>query len=488
MNRKHTKGWLKHGDFIIMDIILLQLCFIFTYWIFHGISSPYDKDTYQYLALLMFLGQAITILFSSHYRSIIRRKVIEEIIAVLIYSVEILVITLVFLFMVKRSSQFSRLQIFVTTGMFWVVDICVKQLNKKRILRALERDRNKRRIVLVTSRPHVADAIKKLTGAGTKDTRIVAVVLMGEESDTPGQIEGVNLDCPIFTLSDHVMEWISHEWVDGVFVLQPADQLFPEKLMNGLMTMGITMYYSMTALNDNRWPAVDLQKLGSYKVITNSAKFISAGWLILKRIIDILGGLVGCVFTLLLTIIIGPLIYFKDPGPIFFKQVRIGRNGKPFKIYKFRSMYMDAEERKAALMSQNKMQGLMFKMDDDPRIIGSEKKGKDGRPKGIGNFIRNTSIDEFPQFFNVVLGNMSLVGWRPCTQNEWEQYNLEHRSRAGMKPGITGMWQVSGRSKITDFDEVVRLDQEYIENWSILLDIKILVKTFVVVIKRDGAE
>ena len=258
--------------------------------------------------------------------------------------------------------------------------------------------------------------------------------------------------------------------------------------MNGLMTMGITMYYSMTALNDNRWPAVDLQKLGSYKVITNSVKFISAGWLILKRIIDILGGLVGCVFTLLLTIIIGPLIYFKDPGPIFFKQVRIGRNGKPFKIYKFRSMYMDAEERKATLMSQNKMQGLMFKMDDDPRIIGSEKKGKDGRPKGIGNFIRNTSIDEFPQFFNVVLGNMSLVGWRPCTRNEWEQYNLEHRSRAGMKPGITGMWQVSGRSKIKDFDEVVRLDQEYIENWSILLDIKILVKTFVVVIKRDGAE
>ena len=134
------------------------------------------------------------------------------------------------------------------------------------------------------------------------------------------------------------------------------------------------------------------------------------------------------------------------------------------------------------------MHGLMFKMDDDPRIIGSEKKDKNGRPKGIGNFIRRTSIDEFPQFINVVMGNMSLVGWRPCTKNEWEQYNLEHRSRAGMKPGITGMWQVSGRSEITDFDEVVKLDQEYIENWSLLLDMKILLKTVCVVVKGQGAE
>ena len=223
-------------------------------------------------------------------------------------------------------------------------------------------------------------------------------------------------------------------------------------------------------------------------MLTSSVKFISAGWLVLKRIIDILGGLVGCIFTLLLTIIIGPMIYIKSPGPIFFKQERIGRNGKPFKIYKFRSMYTDAEERKAALMEQNKMQGLMFKMDDDPRIIGSEKKDKNGKPKGIGNFIRRTSIDEFPQFLNVLIGNMSLVGWRPCTLNEWKEYGLEHRSRAGMKPGITGMWQVSGRSEITDFDEVVKLDQEYIENWSFLLDIKILCKTVVVVAKREGAE
>ena len=157
-------------------------------------------------------------------------------------------------------------------------------------------------------------------------------------------------------------------------------------------------------------------------------------------------------------------------------------------MYKFRSMYMDAEERKKEYMAQNKISdGLMFKMEDDPRIIGSEKKDRNGRPRGIGNFIRNTSLDEFPQFWNVLKGDMSLVGTRPPTVDEWERYDLHHRVRMSVKPGITGMWQVSGRSKITDFEEVVRLDTEYIRNWSWMLDIQILLKTVAVVLKHEGA-
>jgi lipopolysaccharide/colanic/teichoic acid biosynthesis glycosyltransferase len=150
---------------------------------------------------------------------------------------------------------------------------------------------------------------------------------------------------------------------------------------------------------------------------------------------------------------------------------------------------MDAEERKKALMEQNKMSdGMMFKIDDDPRIIGSEKKDKNGNPAGIGNFIRRTSLDEFPQFFNVLKGDMSLVGTRPPTLDEWEKYDLHHRVRMSIKPGITGLWQISGRSDITDFEEVVRLDREYIQNWSIWLDLKILVKTVGVVLRHEGAE
>ena len=138
-------------------------------------------------------------------------------------------------------------------------------------------------------------------------------------------------------------------------------------------------------------------------------------------------------------------------------------------------------------MERNRMEGLMFKMDDDPRIIGSEKKDRNGKPMGIGNFIRRTSLDEFPQFYDCLIGNLSMVGWRPATVDEWNRYTPQHRIRASMKPGITGLWQVSGRSKITDFDEIVRLDREYIENWSLTLDLKILIKTVVAVFLRDGA-
>ncbi|MBO6000209.1 MAG: sugar transferase, partial [Spirochaetales bacterium] len=167
---------------------------------------------------------------------------------------------------------------------------------------------------------------------------------------------------------------------------------------------------------------------------------------------------------------------------------RIGKNGKVFKMYKFRSMYLDAEERKAELEKQNKISsGLMFKIDDDPRIIGSEKKDKNGNPKGIGNFIRRTSLDEFPQFFNILKGDMSLIGTRPPTKDEWNKYSLSHRIRMSTRPGLTGMWQVSGRSKITDFDEIVALDRYYIEHWSLSLDASILFKTAVVLFKREGA-
>jgi lipopolysaccharide/colanic/teichoic acid biosynthesis glycosyltransferase len=154
----------------------------------------------------------------------------------------------------------------------------------------------------------------------------------------------------------------------------------------------------------------------------------------------------------------------------------MGKNGRRFKMYKFRSMYMDAEERKKELAEQNKMSGLMFKVDNDPRITP------------VGRFIRKTSLDEFPQFFNILKGDMSLVGTRPPTEDEYEQYEMHHKSRLALKPGLTGMWQVSGRSEITDFEEIVKLDNEYIRNFSLGLDFKIMCRTVYVVLARKGSE
>ncbi|SEW42115.1 Sugar transferase involved in LPS biosynthesis (colanic, teichoic acid) [[Clostridium] fimetarium] len=158
----------------------------------------------------------------------------------------------------------------------------------------------------------------------------------------------------------------------------------------------------------------------------------------------------------------------------FIMLKRVGKNGGIFNIYKFRSMYIDAEERKKELMVQNEMHGLMFKMKDDPRITK------------IGKFIRRTSIDELPQFLNILNGDMSLVGTRPPTVDEFNQYEVKHRRRMSIKPRLTGLWQVSGRNEIDDFDDVVKYNLEYIDNWSVGLDIKLMLKTLAVIVGRTG--
>ena len=191
---------------------------------------------------------------------------------------------------------------------------------------------------------------------------------------------------------------------------------------------------------------------------------------------DIAGSIVGIILSSPIMLITAIAIKIDSPGPVIFKQIRVGQNGRHFYIFKFRSMYIDAEERKAELMDQNEMSGgVMFKMKDDPRVTK------------VGKFIRKTSIDELPQFFNVFIGSMSLVGTRPPTVDEVEKYQRNQWRRISIKPGITGMWQVSGRSNVDSFEDVVQMDVEYIDNWSIFEDIKIIFKTFWVLIHRDGA-
>ena len=263
---------------------------------------------------------------------------------------------------------------------------------------------------------------------------------------------------------------------------------YPDKLISQLTETGVTVHLNLAKVANVPGKKQFVEKVGNYTVLTTSLNYASTGQLLLKRIMDIVGGLVGCIFTGIICIFVGPAIYIASPGPIFFAQERVGKNGKKFKMYKFRSMYMDAEERKAGLMKDNKLgDGKMFKLDFDPRVIGNKVLPDGSHKTGVGDFIRRTSLDEFPQFFNVLKGDMSIVGTRPPLLSETSLYELHHRARLAIKPGITGMWQVSGRSDITDFEEVVRLDKEYIENWNIGLDIKILFKTVLVVFRKDGS-
>ena len=204
------------------------------------------------------------------------------------------------------------------------------------------------------------------------------------------------------------------------------------------------------------------------KIATNRQVFI-------KRCMDIVGSLVGLLLTGIAFIVFAPIVKIQSPGPVFYAQTRIGKNGRRFTFYKFRTMVVGADDMKKELMEQNEMDGLMFKMEEDPRIFP------------IGKFMRKYSIDELPQFWNVLKGDMSLVGTRPPTEDEFEQYELHHRARLGIRPGLTGMWQVSGRSDIKDFEEIVALDTQYISNWSLSMDIRILFRTVWVVLTGKGS-
>ena len=193
----------------------------------------------------------------------------------------------------------------------------------------------------------------------------------------------------------------------------------------------------------------------------------------IKRAIDIVGALVGLILTAAIAIPIAVALYFTSPGSLFYSQIRCGLNGKTFRLWKFRSMVTDADCLKHLV--KNQADGFIFKNKNDPRITP------------VGKFLRGTSLDEFPQFWNVLKGDMSLVGTRPPTPDEVTKYNEYHWQRLQVKPGLTGEWQVNGRSCVKKFDDIVKMDLDYQEKWSISYDLQLIFRTFSVILSKKGA-
>ena len=276
---------------------------------------------------------------------------------------------------------------------------------------------------------------------------------------------------------ENLEELIREYNIDQVYIMQKNDDTltYIQHYLDICIDMGVTARLIIDIYKRRKSNSF-VSSVGTYPIITYHTICLNRGSRMVKRTIDIIGGFLGIVLSSPIMLFTAIAIKIESPGPVLFKQVRVGQNGRHFKIYKFRSMYKDAEARKAELMAQNEIKGgIMFKMKDDPRITK------------VGKFIRKTSIDELPQFFNILKGDMSLVGTRPPTLDEVEKYERTQWKRISIKPGLTGMWQVNGRSKIDNFDEIVELDVEYIDTWSLLLDIKILVKTVTILFSKKGA-
>lgn len=463
---------MKHWNFILVDLLCLQAAFFGAYWLRHGMENPFSQSIYFNEMLVLIMIQLMSAVFGDNFKNVLKRGYYLEFASTFKQAVFVTLIGIFYLFVVKNSEAYSRMTMLLTGG-FYLVFSYVSRLLLKQVLRKhYESKEGKKSLLIITTIDRVETVEESIKKQLFHEYKVCGLVLL-DAALKGKQVHGMQ----VVANTQDVVDYVCHGWVDALYIDVADRDGLPEGMLDSFSEMGVTIHLKLQGIENPYHRKQYIENIAGSTVMTVSVNDMTDEDLFAKRLMDIIGGLIGCFLTVLLTIIVGPIIYIASPGPIFFSQTRIGMNGKPFKIYKFRSMYLDAEEKKKELLAQNDVaDGMMFKMENDPRII-----------KGIGHFIRKTSIDEFPQFFNVLKGDMSLVGTRPPTVDEWEKYALHHRLRMSIRPGITGLWQVSGRSDVKEFEEVVKLDAEYIAKWNIGLDVKILWKTIGVMWLGKGA-
>ena len=456
---------------MILDCLCITVSLILANYIRNGNAFVSDNERMDFG--LMLGGCLIAFLawnlYKNLYKDMFLRGPFSELLHIIGNNAVIFSGAAMLLYFMKRLEAYSRLA-FVYFILLDCLFMFVLHLAWKRVLPSLYwRMGLAKKVLLVADENNAADLVKRVRNMGGFGVDLAGIVLTDDSYEN--HVNGTR----IATTSDHLIEFCQSASLDEVYIAVDRLDQNSMAVMNTLSEMGIILHFQMSVPELTGAKQKVLTQLGTSYHVTYASRVVPAGQLLVKRLMDILGALVGCVILAIVTVIFGPLIKLESPGPIFFAQKRVGKNGRVFKMYKFRSMYADAEERKKELMAQNEMSGLMFKIENDPRITK------------MGGFMRKTSLDEFPQFLNILKGDMSLVGTRPPTLDEFSQYSPYHKKRLSFRPGLTGMWQVSGRSDITDFEEIVRLDVEYIEDWSVGLDIKILLKTVLTVFMGSGA-
>lgn len=457
-------------------LILDMLAIVCSYFLAHvckfgTFSFDYKKEMYTIVLLLVLLFCVLYTLVVNHSDKFLKRGYLIEFVYITKYVLGLLVTMASILFLTKMAEDYSRLMFGLFIAFTEVLTFVFHLLWKKYLKSYYKDEKNQVKLLVITEKECAGDLQKILRERIDIVYQICGYILWdGKETDAE------NEDMTVLGNADNFLEKVKLLPLDEVFIYLPSiGKKTVSGIVNAFQTMGVVCHYNIDVA-DLHVNVRTIDNLAGFNVVTYSMNPVDYNKRMLKRGMDILGALLGCVITAVLSPFIAIAIKAESKGPVLFKQKRVGRNGRVFSIYKFRSMYIDAEERKKELEAQNEMNGLMFKMDNDPRITK------------VGSFLRKTSLDELPQFFNILKGDMSLVGTRPPTVDEYERYNFHYKRRLSMTPGLTGMWQVSGRSEITDFDDVVKYDLEYIDNWSLTLDVKILFQTLGVVLLRKGSK
>jgi len=447
------------------DLFVTLVAYFVAHFIKFGeFKFSYMPEMYTTFLLVILIMTLLYTIIVNPSNQFTKRGYLVEFASVTKFVICEVVVMASLLFMLKYANDYSRLMFGYFVVVLEILTYISRIVLKKYIRNYYKAEKNQTKMLVITSKEYL-ETVKNSMSSGLDIIRGLAgyVIWDGEENEELGN-------------KDNYKEKVKLLAIDEVFIYLPdirRDEV--GKIVDYFEMMGVVCNYGIDVA-DMYVSAGTIENLAGFTVISYSINKVDYNKRMVKRGMDILGGIVGSIITIILTPFIALAIVIDNPGPVFFKQKRIGKNGRVFNIYKYRSMCKDAEKIKETLKNENEMEGLMFKMDKDPRITR------------VGAFLRKTSLDEFPQFFNILMGDMSLVGTRPPTMDEYEQYDPHYKRRLSMKPGLTGMWQVSGRNDIKDFDEVVKLDLEYIDNWSMSLDIKILVKTLGVVFSHKGAK
>ena len=457
---------------LLLDVICITVSYLIAYVIrFRGAEGTLGPREIMQIYLPFLLICMLNSFFTNEYKLFFQRGYYYEFIRVLRYNLILFVGTGFYIYAFRLELEFSRLLL----GYFVLINVALTYLMrvvfKKYMKRHYKKSRGSDKIMVITTSRETDTVMRHIERDAGWSYEIIGMVILDKDQ------EGETIrDIPVIANAENVIEVVRRSAVDVVFLHCPQTANGElEVLVQSFLAMGVICHNCAERFSIDT-PCSSVGKFAGFPVTTYAVNVTDYRRMMIKRGMDIVGGLVGLLFTMIIFPFVALAIKLDSKGPVIFSQIRIGRNGRRFKMYKFRSMHIDAEEQKKELMKQNEVQGLMFKMDKDPRITR------------VGRFIRKTSIDELPQFWNVVRGDMSLVGTRPPTEDEFEKYNIYYRRRLSITPGLTGLWQVSGRSNIKNFDDVVKLDLKYIDEWSLLQDVKIILQTVKVVLFRRGSK
>lgn len=461
---------------LLFDALLINVAFLIAYWLryelqwFRSVDPANNVPYTAYLPLVFLLTLMVLLALWREGAYDLRRPrpFFDEVYGVLNATTTAIMLVIVFVFF-YRTLFYSRI-IFVYGGILILIWVTLARLVRRSVLGRLRQAGQGVDRILIIGAGEVGRAVMRNVIAQPD----LGYHLIGFLDDDPAK-GGTDIG-PIRALGpiENLPQVIKEQAIDQVIITLPWQyhrktvRLVLEAEEAGVRARVVPDLFQLSL------GGVDVEAINGIPLISIKQTALTGWNLVIKRAFDLLFAVPFVLCTSPVWLITALAIKLDSPGPVFFRQERAGKNGKAFKVFKFRSMHVGAEAQQNKLRAQNEASGPIFKIRDDPRRTR------------VGRFIRQTSIDELPQFLNVILGDMSVVGPRPALFSEVEQYQEWQRKRLEIQPGITGLWQVSGRSDLT-FDEMVMLDIYYGENWSLGADIRIILRTVPQVLFGDGA-